>query len=120
MIAEQAREAVVAGRPDEADDILRTAEPQWSGIVAYRALVPTERLVAYRDAHPDQKIRIPEHNSIPVMVSELSSCAWCRTLLTCDLIHHQYMGQHVVSTDILFYHLIFNSMTIVECRGIPH
>lgn len=69
MLAEQARDAVAAGRPDEADGILRGIEPRWSGIVAYRALVPTERLIAYRDAHPEQKVRIPEHNSIPVMVS---------------------------------------------------
>lgn len=69
VVAEQAREAVAAGRPDEADSILRTADPRWSGIVAYRALVPTERLIAYREAHPEQNVRIPEHNSIPVMVS---------------------------------------------------
>ncbi|KXN86198.1 Salicylate hydroxylase, partial [Leucoagaricus sp. SymC.cos] len=73
MLAEQARAAVSMGRPDEADAVLSTVEPKWSGIVAYRALVPTERLIAYRDAHPEQKVRIPEHNSIPVM----------------------YMGQHV-------------------------
>ncbi|KAF5362393.1 hypothetical protein D9756_002183 [Leucocoprinus leucothites] len=73
MVAEQARDAVMKGRPDEADLLLRTADPKWSGIVAYRALVPTERLIAYRDAHPDQNIRIPEQSSIPVM----------------------YMGQHV-------------------------
>lgn len=68
VVADQAQEALAAGRPDEADRILRTTEPRWSGIVAYRALVPTERLTAYRDAHPEQNIRIPEHNSIPVMV----------------------------------------------------
>ncbi|KAJ3565444.1 hypothetical protein NP233_g7626 [Leucocoprinus birnbaumii] len=73
MVADQAREAAFMGRPDEADLILRTAEPKWSGIVAYRALVPTERLMKYRDAHPGKKIRIPERDSIPVM----------------------YMGQHV-------------------------
>ncbi|XP_006459039.1 hypothetical protein AGABI2DRAFT_177137 [Agaricus bisporus var. bisporus H97] len=73
MLAEQAHEAGVAGRASEAIAILRSAKPRWTGILAYRALVPTERLLAYRDAHPEDKIRVPEHNSIPVM----------------------YMGQHV-------------------------
>lgn len=72
MLAEQAHEAGVAGRASEANTILRSAKPRWTGILAYRALVPTERLLAYRDAHPEDKIRVPEHNSIPVMVSRFS------------------------------------------------
>jgi salicylate hydroxylase len=72
MLTSQAQEATDAGRADEADAILRGIEPSWTGIVAYRALVPTERLLAYRDTHPEEKVRIPEHNSIPVMVSNLS------------------------------------------------
>jgi salicylate hydroxylase len=71
VLTEQAEEATAAGRPDEADAILQGIEPSWTGIVAYRALVPTERLLAYRDSHPEEKVRVPEHNSIPVMVSKL-------------------------------------------------
>jgi salicylate hydroxylase len=70
MLTEQAQEATDAGRADEADAILRGIEPSWTGIVAYRALVPTERLLVYRDAHPEEKVQVPDHNSIPVMVSK--------------------------------------------------
>ncbi|KAF8072155.1 hypothetical protein FPV67DRAFT_1748853 [Lyophyllum atratum] len=57
----------------ESEALLNSIEPAWTGIVAYRALIPTERLQKYRDEHPHLKIRVPETNSIPTM----------------------YMGQHV-------------------------
>jgi salicylate hydroxylase len=68
MLAEQARHAMASGKAKEAEEILQLVEPHWTGIVAYRALVPTERLIRYRDQHPEQKIRVPEHDSIPIMV----------------------------------------------------
>lgn len=67
LLMEQAEYATRSGRVDEADDILRRINPKWSGIVAYRALIPTARLQAHRDAHPEANIRVPEANSIPIM-----------------------------------------------------
>ncbi|KIK05653.1 hypothetical protein K443DRAFT_334762 [Laccaria amethystina LaAM-08-1] len=67
LLMEQADIAARSGRVDEADGILRCINPKWSGIVAYRALIPTERLQAFRDAHPEANIRVPEANSIPIM-----------------------------------------------------
>ncbi|GLB39496.1 putative FAD binding domain containing protein [Lyophyllum shimeji] len=73
MLTHQATRAAASGRLVESEALLNSIEPTWTGIVAYRALIPTDRLKAYRDAHPDMKIRVPETNSIPTM----------------------YMGQHV-------------------------
>ncbi|KAF9460590.1 salicylate hydroxylase [Collybia nuda] len=73
LLTEQASQAARMGKQKESERLLDSVEPSWTGIVAYRALIPTERLKAYRDAHPNENIRVPETNSIPTM----------------------YMGQHV-------------------------
>jgi salicylate hydroxylase len=64
LLTEQAGNAAT---PEEAEEILKSIPPRWTGIVAYRNLVPVERLKAYQDAHPDSKIRVPQSNSIPHM-----------------------------------------------------
>jgi salicylate hydroxylase len=95
LLMEQADIAARSGRVDEADGILRCINPKWSGIVAYRALIPTERLQAFRDAHPEANIRVPEANSIPIMVRHPTSHAELLNFLMLP----QYMGQNVVSFD---------------------
>ncbi|KAF8656075.1 hypothetical protein AX16_002775 [Volvariella volvacea WC 439] len=73
LLTEQAADALKEGRFADAEDLKSKIEPHWTGIVAYRALIPTERLAAYRDANADKNIRVPQTTSIPIM----------------------YMGQHV-------------------------
>lgn len=68
VVTEQANQAARIGSQEESKRLLDSIEPSWTGIVAYRALIPTERLKAYRDAHPNENIRVPETNSIPTMV----------------------------------------------------
>ncbi|KAF8229500.1 FAD/NAD(P)-binding domain-containing protein [Tricholoma matsutake] len=70
LLTERSKQAAKAGRLAEAEDFLQKINPSWTGIVAYRGLVSAEKLKAYRDAHPDAKIRVP---TIPI----------------------NYMGQHV-------------------------
>lgn len=71
VLEEQAAKATAAGREEEAKELLNSIEPIWTGIVAYRNLIPTERLVKYKETHPET--RVPKWNSIPTM----------------------YMGQHI-------------------------
>ncbi|RXW18740.1 hypothetical protein EST38_g7103 [Candolleomyces aberdarensis] len=73
MLMDKSKDAASHGRLKEAEEHLQLIEPTWTGIVAYRALIPTERLQAYKDAHPEMNIRIPQTKSTPIM----------------------YMGQHV-------------------------
>ncbi|KAG5351984.1 hypothetical protein C0989_004278 [Termitomyces sp. Mn162] len=73
MLIQQAKKETALGRITESEELINNIEPVWTGILAYRALIPTERLQAYREAHPEMKIRVPQANSIPIM----------------------YMGQHV-------------------------
>ncbi|TFK66167.1 FAD/NAD(P)-binding domain-containing protein [Pluteus cervinus] len=73
LLMEQADAERERGRIREAQELLTGIDPKWTGIVAYRALIPTHRLRAYRDAHASQNIRVPEPDSLPIM----------------------YMGQHV-------------------------
>ncbi|KAF8888036.1 hypothetical protein BD779DRAFT_1672449 [Infundibulicybe gibba] len=73
MLTNKARKAAEAGKLEESVQLMNSIEPRWTGIAAYRALIPTERLQAYRDTHPDLNVTIPEMNSIPTM----------------------YMGQHI-------------------------
>ncbi|RDB27733.1 Salicylate hydroxylase [Hypsizygus marmoreus] len=73
LLTAKSHHVAAAGRYSESEELLNSIDPAWTGIVAYRALIPTTRLQAYRDAHPEMKIRVPETNSIPTM----------------------YMGQHV-------------------------
>ncbi len=68
MLTQKAMKAVAQGNSKDAEQTLESIEPRWTGIVAHRALVPSAKLKAYRDAHPDQDIRVPEENSIPRMV----------------------------------------------------
>jgi len=70
FLMERSEQAARAGRLADAEELLHGINPTWTGIVAYRALIPTEKLRAYRDAHPDQNIRVPEQNSLPVMVGQ--------------------------------------------------
>ncbi|TFK34050.1 hypothetical protein BDQ12DRAFT_700563 [Crucibulum laeve] len=72
LLSEQAKKAASTGRLKEADQLLRSIEPKWTGIVAYRALIPTDRLTAYRDAHPEQNIRYMGQN-VNVVVYPISS-----------------------------------------------
>ena len=105
LLMEQAEIATRSGRVDKADDILRCIDPKWSGIVAYRALIPTARLQAFRDAHPEANIRVPEANSIPIMVRYPTSQSEFRKFLMLP----QYMGQNVVSFDrYLFLYVVTN------------
>lgn len=71
VLTEQAAKARKAGRHDDAEDLMRRIDPKWTGIVAYRALIPTERLAAYRDEHPEENVRIPTPKSTPIMVRSL-------------------------------------------------
>lgn len=66
LLTERSKQAAKAGRLAEAEDFLQKINPSWTGIVAYRGLVSAEKLKAYRDAHPDAKIRVP---TIPINVS---------------------------------------------------
>jgi salicylate hydroxylase len=70
MLTAKAESATAAGALHEAEELMNSIEPVWTGIVAYRAVVPTERLQKYKEAHPEMKIRVPEVNSIPRMVSD--------------------------------------------------
>jgi len=70
FLTEKSKQAVQAGRLAEAEELLASVNPTWTGIVAYRALIRTEKLKAHRDAHPDQNIRVPEQNSLPIMVGQ--------------------------------------------------
>ncbi|KAF4577356.1 hypothetical protein EYR40_009285 [Pleurotus pulmonarius] len=67
MLTQKAMKAAAKGNSKDAEQTLESIEPRWTGIVAYRALVPSAKLKAYRDAHPEQDIRVPEENSIPRM-----------------------------------------------------
>ncbi|TFK95197.1 FAD/NAD(P)-binding domain-containing protein [Pterulicium gracile] len=64
VLTEQASNAAT---PEEAQEILDSIPPQWTGLVAYRNLVPVERLKEYQDAHPELNIRVPQADSIPRM-----------------------------------------------------
>lgn len=68
MLIDKSKAAASQGRLKEAEEYLNLIEPTWTGIVAYRALIPTERLQAYKDAHPELNIRIPQTKSTPIMV----------------------------------------------------
>ena len=68
VLEEQAALAAAAGRDDEAKELLDSIEPVWTGIVAYRNLIPTEKLEKYKETHPET--RVPKWNSIPTMVSQ--------------------------------------------------
>jgi salicylate hydroxylase len=68
LLIEKSKQAAKAGRLAEAEEFLHRINPIWTGVMAYQARVSTEKLRAYRDAHPDQKIRIPGANSTPCMV----------------------------------------------------
>lgn len=76
LLNEQAKKATSEGRLDDAQRALDDIEPSWTGIVAYRALIPTEKLQAYKDAHPDENIRIPHPKSIPTMVCSSSRLSY--------------------------------------------
>ncbi|KAJ8496542.1 hypothetical protein ONZ45_g12408 [Pleurotus djamor] len=67
MLTQKANDARALGETGKAREIMESIEPTWTGIVAYRALVPSARLKAFKDAHPEQDIRVPEENSIPRM-----------------------------------------------------
>jgi salicylate hydroxylase len=67
FLYEQADLAMENGRPGEADILLNSIEPQWTGIVAYRNLIPVERLQKY--AETNKSVRVPKSDSIPTMVS---------------------------------------------------
>jgi len=67
LLIEKSKQAAKAGRLAEAEEFLHRINPIWTGVMAYQARVSTEKLRAYRDAHPDQKIRIPGANSTPCM-----------------------------------------------------
>ena len=89
------------------DDVLRCIDPKWSGIVAYRALIPTVRLQAFRDARPEASVRVLEANSIPIMVRYPPLQTEFRKFLMLP----QYMGvgQNVVSFNrYLFFDLVTN------------
>ena len=90
------------------DDVLRCIDSKWSGIVAYRALIFTARLQAFRDARPEANInRVPEANSIPIMVRHRTSQTKYRKFLMLP----QYMGvgQNVVSFNrYLFFYVVTN------------
>jgi salicylate hydroxylase len=73
MLTKKAERAAAAGAMQEADELMNSIDPVWTGIVAYRSVIPTERLHEYREAHPEMKIRIPEENSIPRMVCRCGS-----------------------------------------------
>ena len=70
LLTELAQQAANSGRLGESHNLLNSIDPKWTGIVAYRALIPTERLKAYQDAHPSENIRVPETDSIPIMVGQ--------------------------------------------------
>ncbi|KAL0954233.1 hypothetical protein HGRIS_005361 [Hohenbuehelia grisea] len=67
MVSDWAARAKAEGKTREAEVLMEKIEPRWTGIVAYRALIPTERLAAYKDAHPEEHVRVPQQNSIPIM-----------------------------------------------------
>ncbi|KAF6760803.1 FAD/NAD(P)-binding domain-containing protein [Ephemerocybe angulata] len=73
MLTNKSEEAASKGKLEDAERFMQLIEPTWTGIVAYRALIPTQRLQDYKDAHPEMNIRIPQTNSTPIM----------------------YMGQHI-------------------------
>jgi salicylate hydroxylase len=93
LLTERSKQAARAGRLAEAEEFLQSINATWTGIVVYRALVTTERLTAYRDAHPDQNLRIPENRSTPIMVGPYHSFCTCADAC---LTRIQYLGQHVV------------------------
>lgn len=51
MLSERAQWAQAQGRRQDAADILSCIEPTWSGTIAYRALIPAERLKATAPGH---------------------------------------------------------------------
>lgn len=68
LLHEQAARALEYGKPGEADALLSAIEPRWTGIVAYRALIPVERLKAYKETEKGKSVRVPERDSLPTMV----------------------------------------------------
>ena len=96
------------------DDVLRCIDLKWSGIVAYRALILTARLQAFCYARPEADIRVPEANSIPIMVRHHTSQTEFRIFLMLP----QYMGvgQNVVSfTRYLFFYVVTNFARTLWC-----
>ncbi|EGO26930.1 hypothetical protein SERLADRAFT_414770 [Serpula lacrymans var. lacrymans S7.9] len=51
LLRELANQAVMEGKPDVAQEALAGIDPVWSGMVAYRALIPAERLRALSPSH---------------------------------------------------------------------
>ena len=51
VLQERAYWAQSEGRPKEASELLAAIQPIWSGTVAYRALIPAEKLSALSPHH---------------------------------------------------------------------
>lgn len=70
MLTNLADKARSRGDFGMAEHLLEHIEPRWTGITAFRALVPTQALREFQEQHPDvaSRITIPEEDALPTMV----------------------------------------------------
>jgi salicylate hydroxylase len=54
----------------QAEQLLSCIEPRWSGTIAYRSVVDTEKLEIYKQEHPEVRFRVLEQK-IPYMVRSI-------------------------------------------------
>lgn len=125
LLTEKAKIEERLGNLEEAQRLLNCIEPKWTGIVAYRALVPTDRLKNYKDKHPDLSIRIPLPDSLPIMVrlAVISPCTQSDHVFLYFL--RKYMGQHVVNSHnlVLLSGRVYRMVTdviVTECCCLPY
>jgi salicylate hydroxylase len=58
MLQDKAQQAKSKGNLNEAKQLLASVDPQWSGIVSYRTVIPAEKLRAYA---PDHRVLSSTH-----------------------------------------------------------
>jgi salicylate hydroxylase len=63
MLTSQAKYAKSKGKRKEAQELAAGIEPVWCGTIAYRALIPADKLRAVAPGHPSLKLPNQVHIS---------------------------------------------------------